>query len=175
MRGNQATTRGRRTAGRTRRTRGARRATSRSRRTTRTSCSACGAMRTARQGEIILKFTFAKPAHSGIIIIIIPGPITVTTGSGIMCRNMQKRTIKIFSRYLWWTKPAFHFLYPRTPLSQGYQGAKETEKGKVSRLRDEAIKAVEEKKREEEEREKKPGKDGIRVRLKIFIIFLYSS
>ena len=60
------------------------------------------------------------------------------------------------------------------PLSQGYQGAKETEQGKVSRLRDEAIKAAEdkkeeEKKREEEEREKKPGKDGIRVRLKIFI------
>ena len=44
----------------------------------------------------------------------------------------------------------------------------------MSRLRDEAIKAAEdkkeeEKKREEEEREKKPGKDGIRVRLKIFI------
>ena len=38
----------------------------------------------------------------------------------------------------------------------------------MSRLRDEAIKAAEdkkeeEKKREEEEREKKPGKDGIRV------------
>ena len=49
----------------------------------------------------------------------------------------------------------------------------------MSRLRDEAIKAAEdkkeeEKKREEEEREKKPGKDGIRVRLKIFTIFLYS-
>ena len=47
----------------------------------------------------------------------------------------------------------------------------------MSRLRDEAIKAAEdkkeeEKKREEEEREKKPGKDGIRVRLKIFTIFL---
>ena len=55
---------------------------------------------------------------------------------------------------------------------QGYQGAKETEQGKVSRLRDEAIKAAEdkkeeEKKREEEEREKKPGKDGIRVRLQM--------
>ena len=89
---------------------------------------------------------------------------------------MQKRTTKIFSRYLCSTKPAFHFLYPRTPLSQGYQGAKETEKGKVSRLRDEAIKAAEEKKeeekmREEEEREKKPGKDGIRVRLKICFCF----
>ena len=61
-------------------------------------------------------------------------------------------------------------------LCQGYQGAKETEQGKVSRLRDEAIKAAEdkkeeEKKREEEEREKKPGKDGIRVRLKIFCIY----
>ena len=49
----------------------------------------------------------------------------------------------------------------------------------MSRLRDEAIKAAEdkkeeEKKREEEEREKKPGKDGIRVRLKIFTILLYS-
>ena len=47
----------------------------------------------------------------------------------------------------------------------------------MSRLRDEAIKAAEdkkeeEKKREEEEREKKPGKDGIRVRLKIFNILL---
>ena len=47
----------------------------------------------------------------------------------------------------------------------------------MSRLRDEAIKAAEdkkeeEKKREEEEREKKPGKDGIRVRLKIFTIFI---
>ena len=47
----------------------------------------------------------------------------------------------------------------------------------MSRLRDEAIKAAEdkkeeEKKREEEEREKKPGKDGIRVRLKILTIFL---
>ena len=46
----------------------------------------------------------------------------------------------------------------------------------MSRLRDEAIKAAEdkkeeEKKREEEEREKKPGKDGIRVRLKIFCIY----
>ena len=42
----------------------------------------------------------------------------------------------------------------------------------MSRLRDEAIKAAEdkkeeEKKREEEEREKKPGKDGIRVRLQM--------
>ena len=49
----------------------------------------------------------------------------------------------------------------------------------MSRLRDEAIKAAEdkkeeEKKREEEEREKKPGKDGIRVRLKIcFCFYLY--
>ena len=64
-------------------------------------------------------------------------------------------------------------------LSQGYQGAKETEQGKVSRLRDEAIKAAEdkkeeEKKREEEEREKKPGKDGIRVRLKI-VLYLFNS
>ena len=46
----------------------------------------------------------------------------------------------------------------------------------MSRLRDEAIKAAEdkkeeEKKREEEEREKKPGKDGIRVRLKICFCF----
>ena len=42
----------------------------------------------------------------------------------------------------------------------------------MSRLRDEAIKAAEdkkeeEKKREEEERDKKPGKDGIRVRLQM--------
>ena len=49
----------------------------------------------------------------------------------------------------------------------------------MSRLRDEAIKAAEdkkeeEKKREEEEREKKPGKDGIRVRLKIFTLLPYS-
>ena len=63
------------------------------------------------------------------------------------------------------------FILPPTSL-QGYQGAKETEQGKVSRLRDEAIKAAEdkkeeEKKREEEEREKKPGKDGIRVRLQM--------
>ena len=48
----------------------------------------------------------------------------------------------------------------------------------MSRLRDEAIKAAEdkkeeEKKREEEEREKKPGKDGIRVRLKI--VYYFSS
>ena len=68
-------------------------------------------------------------------------------------------------------QPGPFLALPLIPL-QGYQGAKETEQGKVSRLRDEAIKAAEdkkeeEKKREEEEREKKPGKDGIRVRLQM--------
>ena len=75
------------------------------------------------------------------------------------------------------TKTCSRYFYPGQCSAlclflQGYQGAKETEQGKVSRLRDEAIKAAEdkkeeEKKREEEEREKKPGKDGIRVRLQM--------
>ena len=115
MRGSQATTRGRRTEERTRRTRGARRATSRSRRTTRTSCSACGAMRTARPGEELDGIAFNIQSQ-------LPGPITVTTGSGIMCRNMQKRTTRIFSRYLWWSKPTFHFVHPLTPALPGLPG-----------------------------------------------------
>jgi hypothetical protein len=49
--------------------------------------------------------------------------------------------------------------------------SKESEQGKVSRLREEAIKAAEakevEKRTEEEEQDKKPGKDGIRVRLQM--------
>jgi len=58
-------------------------------------------------------------------------------------------------------------------LLQGYQGmSKESEQGKVSRLREEAIKAAEDKKeaekqKEEDDKDKKPGKDGIRVRLQM--------
>ena len=58
-------------------------------------------------------------------------------------------------------------------MLQGYQGmSKESEQGKVSRLREEAIKAAEDKKeaekqKEEDDKDKKPGKDGIRVRLQM--------
>merc|ERR1712034_246859 len=49
-------------------------------------------------------------------------------------------------------------------LLQGYQTMPKEEQGKVSRLRDEANKAAEEKEKEERD---KPGKDGIRVRLQM--------
>ena len=57
-----------------------------------------------------------------MILLQIPGPITVTTGSGIMCRNMQKRTTRIFSRYLYWTKATFLFVHPLTLTFPGLPG-----------------------------------------------------
>ena len=107
----------------------------------------------------------------------VPLPLQLAVGlCAEICRSApQKSSPGICARP---SQPFISYIH-LLPLSQGYQGAKETEQGKVSRLRDEAIKAAEdkkeeEKKREEEEREKKPGKDGIRVRLKIcFFFYLY--